>query len=105
MSMYSAIPPQTPAIFLSVLERESFFCFFGWQDIDVPHWQQKLTFSAYSFPHFGQNILVLPRIKVCPLSDIRSAGMKSSFRSAARCENPGHCNGGKSKFGIHRVAA
>src|SRR3989441_13202686 len=53
-SRYSATPPQTPAIFLFVLERGSLLCGEGGVNIAAPQWQQKLTFSSYSLPHCGQ---------------------------------------------------
>src|SRR5581483_164176 len=59
-SRYSANPPHTPAIFSSLRERISFFCGRGWTNIADPQWQQKLTFSLYSLPHWGQNIISPP---------------------------------------------
>src|ERR1051326_8877293 len=59
-SRYSANPPQTPAIFWSVRERDSFLADLTGGCISVPHWEQKLTAWEYSFPHFGQNMATPP---------------------------------------------
>ena len=66
-SKYSANPAQTPAIFRLTRERWRGFRDAGGVNNAAPHWQQKLTRSAYSLPHCGQNMVWPPVLDSSPM--------------------------------------
>src|SRR5437867_13237793 len=91
-SRYSATPPQTPASFLFFRERVSLLCGEGGVNIAAPQWQQKLTFSSYSLPHWGQNMAQPPRryghsdIRIMPRESFQAReGVGGGLKPAPGC--------------------
>src|SRR5260370_33134015 len=78
---YSASPAHTPAIFLSVRERVSFFGV-GKIPWTVPHWEQKRPSSAMGLPQALQNIVSLPFLLDTGFAGKCSAMLLAGFSGA-----------------------